>query len=740
MKSFFNSFMVLCLLGITSMVYGQTVFWSENFTNGIPASWTNTGTGASTVGGASATLVKPWQHTAQRRAPRWTAQPAFASATRAAFVFFNGDSIKSQDVALTTSAISCTGRPVVFARFLSQYAFFTTSSTPELGVSTNNSTWTYYPVLTTVVRNALTDSVQISEVNISAQAANQANVYLRLRWRGSDEYDWKVDDIQLQDAPTVLAPDLSPDPKYAVISPVSQTPKEQGLSTYYFAVKFKNEGTQTASNVKVFARLKNSGGTVLHADTVSFASIQAGAVDTAKFTKGYTPTSPLVAGTYTVEYQTKLAAADRIPTNDLFSSAFVVTDSMYAHDSYSRNPLSTQFAFTIGRDIPSGTSNFSILKIFAHYYIKTASTTSGAPLRLTNIGFVPFAATTVNIAGKTFNFSVYKWDDANEDGGVDDSEFSNANKVGFASWTVPTGWTYNAANPVVKVPVLDPITFSLYPRLQDNTDYFVVLEGDFIHDAAKPLRVRCTDAPNQFPALRTYADKSNQLFHGVGIQDTDAGGSNPTYFMRGYDVPIVLRMYTNANVPSVSNVSCSTGAISPLTINPGVPYSGTATINYTGGNGLAYAAGAVVNSTGVTGLTLARTAGTLANGNGTFGYTLTGTPNGTGTARFSIAFDDKFCTFNVAVLSNESVINQSDIKVTPNPATDLMVAKFKFTKIVENATLEVSDLMGNVITTENRSNLSEGEFNYNVKNLAAGQYNFTVRVGSQVSTSKFIVK
>jgi hypothetical protein len=199
-------------------------------------------------------------------------------------------------------------------------------------------------------------------------------------------------------------------------------------------------------------------------------------------------------------------------------------------------------------------------------------------------------------------------------------------------------------------------------------------------------------------------------------------------------------MYTNANVPSVSNVSCNTGVIAPLTINAGVPYSGAATINYTGGNGLAYAAGAVVNSTGVTGLTLARTAGTLANGNGTFGYTLTGTPSAVGTARFSIAFDDKFCTFNVAVLSNESVINQSDIKVTPNPATDLMVAKFKFTKIVENATLEVSDLMGNVITTENRSNLSEGEFNYNVKNLAAGQYNFTVRVGSQVSTSKFIVK
>lgn len=737
MKPFFNSFMMLCLLGITSMTYGQTVFWSENFTNGIPASWTNTGTGASTLGGTPNTLTNPWKHTSQATARRWNGQPVFASTTRAAYAFFISDAVFSHDVTLTTSAINCTGRSTVYAYFLNQYTFASAGSKPELGVSTDNTTWTYYPILRNVPSLTVKDSIQPSIVNISAQAANQATVYLRFRWTGSDEFDWKLDDIQLQDA---VAPDLSPDPSFVVISPASQTPKEQGLPTYYFAAKFKNEGTQAASNVKVFARLKNSGGTVLYADSVSFASIQAGAVDTAKFTRGYTPTLPLTVGTYTVEYQTKLAAADRFPLNDLFSSSFVVTDSMYAHDSYNRNPISSQYTFTIGRNIPTATSNFSILKIFAHYYIKTASTASGAPLRLTNIGFVPFAATGVNIAGKTFNFSVYKWDDADNNGRVDDSEFSSTNKVGFASWTVPTGWTYNGANPVVKVPVLDPITFSLYPRLQDDSDYFVVLEGDFIHDAAKPLRVKGTDAPNQFPALLTYADKANQLFHGVGIQDTDAGGANPTYVMRGYDIPIILRMYTNANVPSVSNISCNTGAIAPLAINAGVPYSGAATINYTGGNGLAYSAGAVVNSTGVTGLTLARTAGTLANGNGTFNYTLTGTPSAIGTARFSIAFDDKLCTFNVAVLSNESVINQSDIKVTPNPATDLMVAKFKFTKMVENATLEVSDLMGNVITTENRSNLSEGEFNYNVKNLAAGQYNFTVRVGSQVSTSKFIVK
>ena len=530
-------------------------------------------------------------------------------------------------------------------------------------------------------------------------------------------------------------PDLSPDPAFFAISPAAQTPKDQSVSKYYFASKIKNDGTQAASNIKVFARLKDEAGMLLHADSVTLPSILGGAVDTIYFPLGYSPAAPLNVGTYTVEYQTKLATPDRVPTNDLISSAFNITDSLYAHDSYTRNALS-RFILPIGRDIPNttGGGTTSYLKWFAHYYIKSGTNAAGAPLRLTNIGFAPYVFSGVDIAGKTFNFSVYKWNDVNEDGGIDDTELSSANRIGTASWTVPARWTYNAITPIIKVPVLDATTFTLYPRLEDNTDYFVVLDGDFAYEAAKPIYLRFTDAPFQLPSSITYAKKASQLFWGVGVQ------TQVRYFMRGSDAPVVLRMYTNANVPSVNTFSCSTGAISPLTINAGVPYSGTASISYTGGNGLAYSAGAAVNSTGVTGLTLTRTAGTLANGNGTLGYTLTGTPSAVGTARFNITFDDKLCSFNVAVLSNESVINQSEIKVTPNPVTDLMVAKFKFTKMVENATLEVSDLMGNVITTENRSNLSEGEFNYNVKNLAAGQYNFTVRVGSQVSTTKFIVK
>ncbi|NBP00427.1 MAG: hypothetical protein EBU90_09950 [Proteobacteria bacterium] len=79
-----------------------------------------------------------------------------------------------------------------------------------------------------------------------------------------------------------------------------------------------------------------------------------------------------------------------------------------------------------------------------------------------------------------------------------------------------------------------------------------------------------------------------------------------------------------------------------LNLNVGVAASFTITIPYTNGNGVAFTIPAT-SSTGVTGLTAAQLTGTLANGNGQFVFTVTGTPSTAGNATFDFNIFGSSC-------------------------------------------------------------------------------------------------
>jgi hypothetical protein len=100
--------------------------------------------------------------------------------------------------------------------------------------------------------------------------------------------------------------------------------------------------------------------------------------------------------------------------------------------------------------------------------------------------------------------------------------------------------------------------------------------------------------------------------------------------------------------PTISTLSCSNAIYSSIPTANTI-YNGTATIGYTGGNGVAYPIGSTVSSTGVTGLTAILQAGTLANGTGNLTYTITGTASSSGTAIFTITFGGQTCSFLLLV-------------------------------------------------------------------------------------------
>ncbi|CAA7194065.1 fibrobacter succinogenes major paralogous domain-containing protein [Chryseobacterium potabilaquae] len=120
--------------------------------------------------------------------------------------------------------------------------------------------------------------------------------------------------------------------------------------------------------------------------------------------------------------------------------------------------------------------------------------------------------------------------------------------------------------------------------------------------------------------------------------------------------PLRDNLCSQTNPPVITALNClqptTTG-----TLTQGVAASSVSVqVPYTGGNGEAYSAGTAIPSTDVTGLTATLQAGTLANGNGTLTYTISGTPANSGTAHFAILFGGQSCDLQVTVAPASSPV------------------------------------------------------------------------------------
>ncbi len=104
--------------------------------------------------------------------------------------------------------------------------------------------------------------------------------------------------------------------------------------------------------------------------------------------------------------------------------------------------------------------------------------------------------------------------------------------------------------------------------------------------------------------------------------------------------------------PTISGLSCPSAVFSTAAVR-GTAYTGTFTVPYTGGNGMAYNAGTTpITSTGTTGLSAKLNAGSLASGGGNLTYAVTGTPSMADTVRnasFLINFGGQTCTVTMPI-------------------------------------------------------------------------------------------
>lgn len=325
-----------------NVVFSQAAFWSEDFSSGIPAGWTNAGTGG------NGNFTNVWR-AVSRSGGGISRGDVLTAPSGAPFVIFDSDSLDNggnsnnigngpmtgpQTAWLTTTAINCSGHPKVLFQFYEHlYSYF---SNTRVIVSNGSATDTIEVNSEYGFNFAETADPAFRQYDISAIAGNQANVTITFLWEGGLYYYWMVDDIALIDAP---ANDLKV--SRAGSFDYYSYPWNQLDSISWYA-RTTNLGTANQTNAKAAIAIRKSGNpTVLFADTTAAGVTLAPGVDSALV--GLNAWGPnirpaagagtLATATYTSIVKVFADAADDLPFDNADTSSFQVSDSVYAIDN-----------------------------------------------------------------------------------------------------------------------------------------------------------------------------------------------------------------------------------------------------------------------------------------------------------------------------------------------------------------------------------------------------------------------
>lgn len=324
-------FLALMVFGATTM-FAQTPFYTEDFTNGQGAWTINT-----VVGDGTATA--DWQVTTAGGAGGY-GLPAISSTSGGNFLLFDSDANCSasgaQDARIYSGAINCSSYGNVTMSFESSYRRFNDSV--YVMVSTDATTWTYFPVHAGFTNNQTSADPELVTVDISSIAAGQATVYIGFRFLSDGTtilagtltgcaYNWMVDDIQLVDGGALVNTAIS-----LKATPRSyKTPLLQADSIY-FAATVSNTGTADASNVALEVSVTDLGNSsVVFSDTVTIDTLTIGYVDS--FFDFNTYFLPTAIGVYQVDYTLSQDATDFDPSDNSFSFLFEITGDEFANDN-----------------------------------------------------------------------------------------------------------------------------------------------------------------------------------------------------------------------------------------------------------------------------------------------------------------------------------------------------------------------------------------------------------------------
>jgi hypothetical protein len=310
------------------------------------------------------------------------------------YALFDSDAVGqdngNQDAFMTfTGSIDCSMYPNVVLEFNQRVRMWQTTETIFEVSNDNGATWVQFPVNLDKATSTLYQ--ENSQVNISSAAGGQANVKVRLRYVGSWDYAWLVDDLKIVEQPAYdlrsLAPFVAGTNNLGI--EYGKTPVAHLDASYDIGGSAFNFGsatnTNTVASVNFGAGLSYnySIGSILTNDTIAY-----GATETPNLTAG------VYNGTYTVS-STEEASGSALFANNIFNRNFAVTNNVYALDGIGVNPTSTQTTTTLGSNsfnTPTGT-------IFANMYHLRGGNTNNVVVSLEiGISSATTAGTSIQVA------------------------------------------------------------------------------------------------------------------------------------------------------------------------------------------------------------------------------------------------------------------------------------------------------------------------------------------------------
>lgn len=310
--------------------HSRVDFYTEDFSLGIPAGWSN-------VDSTNVGVSWKWTTTGAFQ-PNINGDDSWLSdvGTSAAngYMMYDSDSanasVGGEWAILTSGAIDCSTHPTVrltmyeyFLKWEDAAAIF--PNTGHVYVSSDSINWTLiHAAETGLANNVGTANPSFVSANISAEAGGQSTVYLKFVFTGDWSWYWMFDDVSLGELPAADAAIIDD----GFIGEYPEIPINQA-EAFKMEGRVLNNGGSDITNVSInfdvfLGDLTNN---VFTGTSNAAAVIAAG------------DTSPVLSGTYVptdtglyILRQVVVLAGDANGANDTTFSVVYVNDSVYARD------------------------------------------------------------------------------------------------------------------------------------------------------------------------------------------------------------------------------------------------------------------------------------------------------------------------------------------------------------------------------------------------------------------------
>jgi len=279
------------------------------------------------------------------------------------YALFDSDAVGveggSQDATMMyTGTINCSLYPNVVIEFNQRIRMWQTTETIFEVSNDNGLNWIGFPVNLDKATSTLYQ--ENASINISSAAGGQQNVKFRLRYIGSWDYAWLVDDVKIVEQP---ATDLRS------LSPYFAGTNNEGIEYGKTPLAHLDASYDIGGSVFNFGSApNNSTGAIVNFGTSLSFPYNIGTIDSdSTLSYGGSETPNLAVGTYNGIYTVSSIeepVGSPLFANNIAKRNFAVTNNVYSIDGIGINPTELQTTTTLG----SNSFTTTIGTVFANMY------------------------------------------------------------------------------------------------------------------------------------------------------------------------------------------------------------------------------------------------------------------------------------------------------------------------------------------------------------------------------------